>query len=253
MRIGLNLITSDHNMSFSLSDMSLTMFSMVYQAIINNFKSYLIFMSLMPFFWALMGCDGANDLSADEFTLLPDGSGMLVSEFAQPDKSTGFLSLVDFDTDQRHELYSSDTSNDLRARLAIWGDLDCVEPEQFSPQGFDLAQRPSGRWQLLVVNHGLSETVEMFELQKNSSERWDLLWRGCVETPNENTFIDVTTLREGFLLTRRLSRQEKFSRWVSDIFGKADDGLWRWRLRDGFQRISADNAKAFSQKTDSNG
>ena len=80
-----------------------------------------------------------------------------------------------------------------------------------------------------------------------------MIWRGCVETPNENTFIDVTALREGFVLTRRLSQQEKLSRWVRNIFGKADDGLWRWRLRDGFQRISADNAKVFSQKTDSNG
>ena len=39
-------------------------------------------------------------------------------------------------------------------------------------------------YQLGVVNHFPDETIEMFEIFKESGS-WNMVWRGCIEVPNE--------------------------------------------------------------------
>jgi hypothetical protein len=152
--------------------------------------------------------------------------------------------LLHSSTNRRSLLYSADSSNDLRMRQPIWGDRNCDEPEYFSPQSVDLAQRPSGRWQLLVVNHAiedissLSDTVEMFELQKNDIQEWELIWRGCVETPAGIVFHEVRALQDGFLLNTSLSLFEKIIGLIKSFIGYEDEKKWSWRLQDGFQLTS---------------
>lgn len=196
-----------------------------------------LFLFSLFFIGALTACDGAKAALTEELVVLPNSNDKLVSEFSWQGAEEGRIALLTTATGQRSTLYSSISSNDLKFRPAIWGDFSCDEPEQFSPQGFDLSQRPSGRWQLLVVNHGLSKTVEMFELQKNASQHWQLVWRGCVEMPAQNSFNDVKALSDGFILQHTPSVQIKLSSWVKNILGHDSDTQWRWRLRDGFQSV----------------
>ena len=201
-------------------------------------RTFRVFLLLCLFFiGALTACDGAKTVLTEEFAILPDSKDSLVSEFSRQGVEEGRIALLNSVTGQRSTLYSSHSSNDLKVRPVLWGDFACDEPEQFSPQGFDLAQRPSGRWQLLVVNHGSIETVEMFELQKNSRDQWELLWRGCVEMPSQDSFDDVKALSNGFVLKRTPSLQLTLSRWVKNILGRNANAQWRWRLRDGFQPL----------------
>ena len=115
--------------------------------------------------------------SPEDFARLPDGSGVLVSEFGMEEDSSGQISLLDLATGERRVLYSAELSNDMRMPNPIWGDPTCQEPVAFSPHGIDLYPRGS-RYQLLVVNHASRESIEMFELSFREGE-WDLQWRLC--------------------------------------------------------------------------
>ena len=238
--------------------MSSTVLHFVIMIIIGVVKRSICMLLLAPLVGALMGCDGAYDFTKGESEAkiseyLPDGSGMLSIELLGQEGLGGELLLLDLTSDKRRLLYSTSSSNDLRMRLPIWGNLNCDEPNHFSPQGFDLAQRPSGRWQLLVVNHGIdngspfsdaADTVEMFELQKNDIQEWALIWRGCVETPAHYIFQDVSALEDGFLLSPFFTWQEKVIRIAQKFIGRNDESLWRWRLRDGFQLVQSDEVDA---------
>ena len=213
---------------------------------------------LAPLVGALAGCDGANYFEEGQFESeaiesLPDGSGMLFIDVSEPDDLGGQLSLLHLATAKRSVMYSANSSIDLRMRQSIWGNLNCDEPEYFSPQSFDLAQRPSGRWQLLVVNHSIidsfnaADTVEMFELQKNELQQWELIWRGCVESPVNSFFYVVEALDDGFMLTASLNLQERIIRFAKKGVGQDIEIVWRWRLQDGFQLVQIDKDTALEK------
>ena len=213
---------------------------------------------LVPLVGALAGCDGANYFEEGQFESeaiesLPDGSGMLFIDVSEPGDLGGQLSLLHLATAKRSVMYSANSSIDLRMRQSIWGNLNCDEPEYFSPQSFDLAQRPSGRWQLLVVNHSIIDsfnavdTVEMFELQKNELQQWELIWRGCVESPVNSFFYVVEALDDGFMLTASLNLQERIIRFAKKGVGQDIEIVWRWRLQDGFQLVQIDKDTALEK------
>ncbi|MFB1002095.1 MAG: hypothetical protein QMC22_06100 [Pseudomonadales bacterium] len=213
---------------------------------------------LVPLVGALAGCDGANYFEEGQFESeaiesLPDGSGMLFIDVSEPGDLGGQLSLLHLATAKRSVMYSANSSIDLRMRQSIWGNFNCDEPEYFSPQSFDLTQRPSGRWQLLVVNHSIidsfnaADTVEMFELQKNDVQQWELIWRGCVESPVNSFFYVVEALDDGFMLTASLNLQEMIIRFAKKGVGQDIEIVWRWRLQDGFQLVQIDKDTALEK------
>lgn len=173
--------------------------------------------------------------SPEDLVLLPDHSGLLVSEFGLPDSEAGQISLLDGASRSRRVLYSAASSNDLRMRNPIWGDPSCSEPETFSPHGIDLYKRGT-RWQLLAVNHAGRESVEMFELQKRDGQ-WQLIWQGCVEADDDSSFNDVAGVHGGFLVSRMMSRDAGMG-VVFDYFLSRPTGLvLHWSLQHGFQPV----------------
>ena len=239
-------------MSHLLPHTSLLMSLTVLHSMIAASKLVACILLLAPLVGALAGCDGANYFEEGQFESeaiesLPDGSGMLFIDVSEPDDLGGQLSLLHLATAKRSVMYSANSSNDLRMRQSIWGNLNCDEPEYFSPQSFDLAQRPSGRWQLLVVNHSIidsfnaADTVEMFELQKNDVQQWELIWRGCVETPTGIVFHEIHGLEDGFWLTPALTFYEKIITLTKAVTGYEAEKKWRWRLRDGFQLLTVNS------------
>ena len=245
-------------MSHLLPHTSLLMPLTVLHSMIAASKLVACILLLAPLVGALAGCDGANYFEEGQFESeaiesLPDGSGMLFIDVSEPDDLGGQLSLLHLATAKRSVMYSANSSNDLRMRQSIWGNLNCDEPEYFSPQSFDLAQRPSGRWQLLVVNHSIidsfnaADTVEMFELQKNELQQWELIWRGCVESPVNSFFYVVEALDDGFMLTASLNLQERIIRFAKKGVGQDIEIVWRWRLQDGFQLVQIDKDTALEK------
>lgn len=167
----------------------------------------------------------------EDLAVLPDGSGLLVSEFGAQGEQQGRISVMDLATRSHRTLYSTDSSNDMRLRNPIWGDPACTEPEAFSPHGIDLNQR-GVRWQLLVVNHGGRESVEFFELLQRDGE-WQLDWQGCVEAVDDSAFNDVTAFTGGFYVTRMMSRETGIGALLDYFLGRPTGHLWQWTLQDG--------------------
>jgi hypothetical protein len=143
----------------------------------------------------------------EDLELLPDGRGLLVSEFgAMEGGGVGALARLDLASEARSVLWSGGEGGALAPG---WGDPACPgAPTAISPHGIHLSRRPDGAWQLLVVNHTGRESVELFEASEESGE-WRLDWRGCVVAPEGAWMNDVVALPEGgFLATSMLPKRE---------------------------------------------
>lgn len=148
----------------------------------------------------LAACDTTGEVevicgtrSPEDLELTPDGKFLIVAQFVRGEG--GGISL--FDPAKKTFTAMNITSEPL----GDWGDAACPGPigATLSPHGTSLVQRSDGRWQLLVVNHGGRESIEMYEL-KQTAGSWGLFWRGCVVS--SQAYNDVAALADGgFLAT----------------------------------------------------
>lgn len=108
-----------------------------------------------------------------------------------------------------------------------------------SRRAIHLARRADGLLQLLVVNHGGRESVEMFEVIREA-ERWQLVWRGCALRP-DGLLNDVVAVPEGgFLVTRFASKSRLsmlFSMSNAMLFGGDTGWVYAWSRERGFSEV----------------
>ncbi|MEE4299384.1 MAG: SMP-30/gluconolactonase/LRE family protein, partial [Pseudomonadales bacterium] len=123
---------------------------------------------------------------------------------------------------------------------ARWGDADCVAPDidAFSPHGIDLVTRSDGAHALLVVNHGLREAVEFFELYADDGV-WALAWRGCALPPGDPFINDVAGLADGgFFVTHMWDKSTPFETIVARYQAGENLGwVWAWQPGAGFSKL----------------
>jgi hypothetical protein len=164
---------------------------------------------------AISGCTVKGSLepvcgfrNPEDIELLPDGHTLLISEMGSMDGSApGSLSLFDTQSGVITRL-----PRFVDASAMGWGDANCTTPPgaALSPHGIDLVRRADLRWELLVVNHGGRESVEVFEvLDRNGG--WHLEWRGCVIPPPGTWMNDVAGLPNGDFLISDMFPREGFS------------------------------------------
>jgi len=176
--------------------------------------------------------------SPEDLAVLPDKSGLLVSEYGQMGDEEGQLSMLSISDNKRTVLYSADMHSPSHARTAVWGDPSCPEPERFSPHGFDLAQRSDSRWQLLVVNHAEHERIEFFQLVRNKEAVWSLVWRGCVQSTDDSVYNDVAAVNDGFIVSRMMSNQNTGLAMVDYFLGRDTGHVLRWSLATGLEPVA---------------
>lgn len=176
----------------------------------------------------------------EDMEWLPDGSGMIVSEYGHLGKFEGRLSLFEHEAGRITHLYDSKTNRAL-ANKQLWGDPACEESDFFSPHGISLKQRPSGRWQLLVVNHGEIEVIDFFEL-KQTEDHWYLDWRGCVEADDNSLFNDVTAAPRGFYVTRFFEKGSVMNSVLDYYFKRKNGHVKRWTNDAGWQVLEGTEA-----------
>ena len=179
-------------------------------------------------------CDFQNpeDLSA-----LPDGRHILVSEFGaitplSPVNVRGNLSLLDTTdgTKKNIEIEMSDN---------VWGDPECERENMiFSPHGIDTNQRLDGSYQLAIVNHMPTETIELFELIE-INDAWSLIWRGCVHAPEHGYFNDVALKSNGsFYVSQMYDKNISLLMLAVMDTTKEDTGyVYHWTIKKGFKRL----------------
>lgn len=157
------------------------------------------------------GCAAAGGLTPvcgltnpEDLELLPDGRSLLISQMGAMDGARpGALAF--FDTGSGILTRLPDVTQPATEN---WGSTGCNTPpgNAFSPHGIDMRERPDGRRELLVVNHGGRESVELFEVL-GSAGNWQLAWRGCVLPPAGTYMNDVAGLADGdFLISHMFPR-----------------------------------------------
>jgi hypothetical protein len=135
--------------------------------------------------------------SPEDLELTPDGKYLIVSQFVTgpggPGVATGANGLYLFDIAQKTFQKLVATSEPQ----PDWGDSRCPGPvgDALAPHGISLVRRlPSNKMQLYVVNHGMRESIEMFELLR-LADTWELARHGCVVSPDP--YNDVAALADG--------------------------------------------------------
>lgn len=163
----------------------------------------------------ISGCTARGELepvcgfsNPEDMELLPDGRTLLISEMGAMDGAVpGSLSLFDTQSGVITRLPRFTDS-----ATAGWGDADCKTPPgaALSPHGIDLVRRSDLRWQLLVVNHGGRESIELFELLDRDGG-WHLEWRGCMVPPAGTWMNDVAGLPGGDVLVSDMYPRDGFT------------------------------------------
>ena len=179
-------------------------------------------------------CDFQNP---EDLAVLPDGRHILVSEFGaiiplSPVNVRGNLSLLDTTdgTKKNIEIEMSDN---------VWGDPECKRENMIlSPHGIDINQRLDGSYQLAIVNHMPTETIELFELIE-INDAWSLRWKGCVDAPEHGYFNDVALMSNGsFYVSQMYDKNISLLMLAVLDTTKEDTGyVYHWTRQNGFERL----------------
>ena len=178
-----------------------------------------------------------NYQNPEDLAVLPDGRHILVSEFGaivplSPTNVQGNLSLLDT-TDGRKKNLEIEMSDN------VWGDPECQRDSMvLSPHGIDINERLDGSYQLAIVNHMPTETIELFELRE-INDAWSLTWRGCVNAPVHGYFNDVALSSNGSFYVSQMY-DKNISLFMLAVLDntKEDTGyVNHWRRQNGFERL----------------
>lgn len=180
----------------------------------------------------------------EDLVVLPNGGGLIVSEFGKQGMTLGRLSWYRDGDDAQYESLLEYENLAVMQSDTVWGDAECEPPERFSPHGAHLRE-VDGSLRLAVVNHGwMAETVQLFEVQQSSPEQApELSWRGCIRYPDHAYLNDVVLLPDG-----EVAATHMYSR-MSDWLGRARGALgfntgyvYRWSPDDGLSIIDSSKA-----------
>jgi hypothetical protein len=206
---------------------------------------------------SLLGCSPAHEIITDcrdtdgvhvicgfqnpeDLALLPDGHTVVVSQFGSMDGARpGNLALFDLSDESLRIAFRGHDAGGVAAapeRTTGWGDANCpsAPTAEFAPHGLDLATRPDGRLQLLVVNHGGRESIEFFEIE-GSDDETKITWRGCAIPPDGAYLNDVVALADGgFLVTHMMGRESQITDVLLAAFGVDSGFVYAWQPGMGF-------------------
>ena len=170
----------------------------------------------------------------EDLALTPDNQSLIVSEFGgirpYEESQEGSFSIFDLTTSSIKEI-------PVIMDLNVWGDPQCQRnSETFGPHGIDLNKRDDGSYQLAVVNHYPTETIELFELRKD--EQWSLIWKGCVNVPTKYYFNDIALESDGsFYVTHMYPREITIAAWLNAALFKYSTGLVLFWSHNKFEEL----------------
>lgn len=191
---------------------------------------------------ALCGVRSPEDL---DFTL--DRRYLLVSQISAVVKDEevwlpGSLAMIEIGTNRVLPLYPVAGRDASAEAFPEWGDAQCPGEigAAMSPHGIHVSRRSDGSEQLLVVNHGARQSVEMFEIRQEAG-RPVLAWRGCAQPPQPAMLNDVAALPDGGFLATNYTRlggpNEIAKANAAAEQGKDTGELLRWHPARGFAAV----------------
>ena len=140
----------------------------------------------------------------EDMVALPGGQAILLGEYGGSPEVSGGLVVFELESEQQRTLFRAGQGEG--AAEPGWGDPSCVVPpgKAFNAHGIDLVRRDDGRLQLLVVQHGSREAVELFEVIGSGTD-WRVEWRGCVPAPPNAWLNSVAGVSNGDFYTTQMT------------------------------------------------
>ncbi len=139
----------------------------------------------------------------EDMVALPGGEAILIGEYGASAEATGRLVVFELESEKQHTAYRGGQGKG--AAEAGWGDPTCTTPpgDAFNSHGIDLVRRDDGRLQLLVIQHGSREAIELFEVMGAGTD-WRVAWRGCVPAPPNASLNSVAGVSNGDFYTTQM-------------------------------------------------
>ena len=139
----------------------------------------------------------------EDIVVLPGDDAILIGEYGASALVSGRLLVLDLATESQTTVFVGGQGKG--AAEAGWGDASCTTPpdERFNSHGIDLVRRDDGRLQLLVIQHGSREAVELFEVIGEGTD-WQVEWRGCVPSPPNASLNSVAAVSNGDFYTTQM-------------------------------------------------
>lgn len=110
-------------------------------------------------------------------------------------EDNGYLYLTNSENYTSFAVYPSEEVTH-RLDVAKYGDCPSYEMSGFRPHGLSLNVGDNGVHTLLVVRHGIRESIEVFEIEETESIP-SLTWVGCVMGPDDVVFNSIVFTPEG--------------------------------------------------------
>ena len=140
----------------------------------------------------------------EDMVALPGGQAILLGEYGGSSEVPGRLAVFELESEKQHTVFRGGQGNG--AAEPGWGHPNCATPpgKAFNAHGIDLVRRDDGRLQLLVVQHGSREAVELFEVIGSGAD-WRVEWRGCVPAPPKAWLNSVAGVSNGDFYTTQMT------------------------------------------------
>jgi len=175
----------------------------------------------------------------EDLAQLPESRALVLSQMGEMDGSKpGSMVFFDLASDAITPAFGGASAAGI-APTPGWGDPTCPGSpgEKFSPHGLALARRPDGALQLLVVNHGGRESIELFEVSDAQSAQ-SLTWRGCAIPPEGSFLNDVAALPDGgFVTTHMFPHGSTLWPLLKALLGFSTGWVLEWHAGSGWQKV----------------
>jgi len=136
----------------------------------------------------------------EDMVALPGDQAILIGEYGASAETARRLLVLELESEEQHTVFRGGQGKGVAT--PGWGDPTCTAPpdERFNSHGIDLVRRDDGRLQLLVIQHGSREAVELFEVMGSGID-WRVEWRGCVPAPPNASLNSVAAISNGDFYT----------------------------------------------------
>ena len=170
-------------------------------------------------------CDFSN---SEDIVITPDKKFLFMSQMGSiapwGENESGYFAIMDLSNNKK-------IIPKITLEENTWGEEVCIrkDDDEYGPHGIDLVERNDGKYQIGVISHYPKESVEMFELRKNDLS-WEIIWRGCVNVPDEYYFNDLSLKKDGsFYASHMYKRDITMNEWFVMALLKSNSGnivLW---------------------------
>ncbi len=139
----------------------------------------------------------------EDIVALPGDQAILIGEYGASAAFSGRLLVLELESEKQHTVFRG--GQGMATAEPGWGDPACTTPPdaKFNSHGIDLVRRDDGRLQLLVIQHGSREAVELFEVMGAGTD-WQVAWRGCVPSPPNASLNSIAGVSNGDFYTTQM-------------------------------------------------